>query len=126
LHLEKLGWLGNPIRAYQLTQYLCQGRRIRHTSQFQRGVSCTLAPLELMVIPEELQQGQQPPTHPPVNLQIRTQPTVQRFRQTGEAVEQTQNVPRYIHDSVQILWGVLRRTAINLFLWRRILATGVV
>lgn len=41
-----------------------------------------------------------------MNLQIRTQPTVQRFRQTGGAVEQAKDVPYRAHHRLESFWHV--------------------
>jgi hypothetical protein len=87
--LKKSGWLDGCGGAHQSVQDFLQGRGIRHSGQFQRAVPGPLAPLKLVMIPEQLQQGQQPPAHPPVNRQVRAQPTVQRFRQTGRAYQRS-------------------------------------
>jgi hypothetical protein len=111
-HLEKSGWLDSCSGAYQSVQDFLQGRSVRHSGQFQRAVPCPFAPLKQVVIPEQLQQGQQPAAHPPVNLQVWTQPTVQRFHQTGGTVKQTQDVPERSHDSLKFLRDV--RTHVQL------------
>ena len=104
--LKKSGRLDSCGGAHQSAQDFLQRRGVRHSRQFQRAVPCPLAPLKLVVIPEQLQQEQQPLAHPPVNLQVRAQLTVQRLRQTRGAVEQVQDVPDNPHDGLQLLGDV--------------------
>lgn len=45
------------------------------------------------MVPEYLQQRQQPDRYAPVDLQVRAQPTMRGLRQVGRAVKQGQHFP---------------------------------
>ena len=55
-----------------------------------------------MMVPDQLQQGQEPLGRAPVQRQIRSQPTVQRLRQAGRTMEEAQGEPEGLDGGLQV------------------------